>query len=1040
MNESETVLTNRRKPSRKSKFDMLRFMGSVGMHGLRTKTFFTVVSCAICSLLVVGAVAFFNFKGAILSALASRHSAAHVAEIADRLMLENIRYARLIANDPLIKDKVEEDALLAEQSGIKSPDDAKEVGRLAPGYAQLGTLKSNAGLDDFLKDKKRTRDVFGSISLTDRYGLNVGDTEKPEGLTHSAEGWWQGAMKSKTYLQDLGFDNASGVWTLAICIAVPHSATGAPNGVLRVTYKLSDVQDYLRYYTEYDSGYAYAVSSGSGRYAVHPDPAMRNQPIAEELQKSGLLEPAQDGGASVFTYQGLNPISKAREERIVSRSPSDQYVPALKEYTPLPELAFVVDNSSAEVYAPAYKMIQQTLIWGGIVILLLAGFAYLFSSSIAAAVNRLHSVTEWVRAGDLQARVDVRTGDELEEVANGFNRMMERLSQMVRSEIEQTKALLLIGQAVESSSDAIVIKGSTQSSTYYNKRFSELTEYDPEVLRSQEGTLELYHDPRVSKDLREAVDKGDSWTGEVLVKTRTGRRVPCSLRANAIKDEAGKVVGRIVIHTDITERRQMEEAIKGSELQYRNLFERANDPIIIFEPSGNILEVNTRACEVYGFDRQEFLSMSLRNLAPNTRGGQPEMFGEGDGNKNFETVHLRKDGTPVHILAGFSSIEYDGKNAVMGIARDITERKKAEQMLERSLDDFLNLVSIASGGDLTVRGNEDVGVLGEFTVSLNKMLDNFGAMLTRVKHLGMSARASATAILAAAEQISADADRQADEVTNTSVAVEEMAASMSQVSKNAEASAEAARRAIEIAQNGDKSVRDTSEAMERINSAVQRTAEKMRMLARRSTEISEIINLINDVAAQTNLLSLNAAIEAAHAGEAGLGFTIVAEEIRKLAERSARSTRDVSKLIKAIQDETQEALAAMEDGMSVVREGSALSEQARQSLQGISGVVSQSARLIEEISAASEEQAKTTRNMAGAMQMVSGVALDTSAGARRAAKTIQGMVQLSEELNEAIARFIVSDNGFKEFSGDAAVFGQTGGTTGSNVTGVSGAD
>jgi twitching motility protein PilJ len=304
----------------------------------------------------------------------------------------------------------------------------------------------------------------------------------------------------------------------------------------------------------------------------------------------------------------------------------------------------------------------------------------------------------------------------------------------------------------------------------------------------------------------------------------------------------------------------------------------------------------------------------------------------------------------------------------------------------------------------------------------------------------MSARASATAILAAAEQISADADRQADEVTNTSVAVEEMAASMSQVSKNAEASAEAARRAIEIAQNGDKSVRDTSEAMERINSAVQRTAEKMRTLARRSTEISEIINLINDVAAQTNLLSLNAAIEAAHAGEAGLGFTIVAEEIRKLAERSARSTRDVSKLIKAIQDETQEALAAMEDGMNVVREGSALSEQARQSLQGISGVVSQSARLIEEISAASEEQAKTTRNMAGAMQMVSGVALDTSAGARRAAKTIQGMVQLSEELNEAIARFIVSDNGFKEFSGDAAVFGQRGGTTGSNVTGVSGAD
>jgi twitching motility protein PilJ len=280
----------------------------------------------------------------------------------------------------------------------------------------------------------------------------------------------------------------------------------------------------------------------------------------------------------------------------------------------------------------------------------------------------------------------------------------------------------------------------------------------------------------------------------------------------------------------------------------------------------------------------------------------------------------------------------------------------------------------------------------------------------------LSVSSSATEILAASEQIAVGSQRQADEVTNTSSAVEEMAASMSQVSRNAEASAESARRALGMAEHGEKSVVDTSVAMTRIDVAVQQTVEKMRLLAKRSSEISEIIDLIDEIAAQTNLLALNAAIEAAHAGEAGLGFSVVAEEIRKLAERSARATRDVGSLIKAIQNETTEAFEAMEKGMTEVKEGSALSEQARRSLQDISVVVRQSAELIEEISAASEEQARVTRNLAGAMQTISSITLETSAGAHETAQTIQGMVDLAEQLNAAISRFKVKEDFGRSFS------------------------
>jgi PAS domain S-box-containing protein len=351
---------------------------------------------------------------------------------------------------------------------------------------------------------------------------------------------------------------------------------------------------------------------------------------------------------------------------------------------------------------------------------------------------------------------------------------------------------------------------------------------------------------------------------------------------------------------------------------------------------------------------------------------------------------------------------YDASGRIVGtwgITKDITERKRAEEALQQSMSQFHEFVSQVSQGDLRLRGQAGEDTLGLVGLSVNRMLDNFTAMLTEVKHLGLSVSSSAAQILVAAEKIERGTQKQNDEITNLTSSVQEMAATMGQVSKNALASAEAARRALEIAQKGDKSVADTSQAMVRIDSAVVQTADKMRTLAKRSTEISEIIDLINDVAAQTNLLSLNAAIEAAHAGEAGLGFSVVAEEIRKLAERSARATRDVGKIIKAIQSETAEALSATESGLAEVKEGSNLAKQSRQALSDISDAVGLSAELIEEISAAADEQAGATRSFASAMQTISGITMEASSGSHQTAQIVQSMVDLSEKPNQSISQF-----------------------------------
>jgi PAS domain S-box-containing protein len=349
--------------------------------------------------------------------------------------------------------------------------------------------------------------------------------------------------------------------------------------------------------------------------------------------------------------------------------------------------------------------------------------------------------------------------------------------------------------------------------------------------------------------------------------------------------------------------------------------------------------------------------------------------------------------------------------SIVGIARDITERKQSEDALEKALAELLGVVSLVSQGDLTRRGAEGDDTLGRIARSLNQMLDDFGGILGKVMDLARSVSSNAIEVMTASEQISIGSDRQVGEVASTSSAVEEMAASMNQVSKNAAASAEAARLALVTAKQGDATVRETSEAMLRINASVLQTAEKMRALAKRSSEISEIINLINGIASQTNLLAVNAAIQAAHAGEAGLGFSVVAEEIRKLAEGSATAMKDIAGLVTAIQRETAEAISAMEDGMLEVQQGSSLAQQARQSLHQISAVVKHSTELIEEISIASDQQAQTTQNVAGAMQTISTIAIETSSGAQETTQTVSEMVSLSERLNQAISQFTVKDNG-----------------------------
>jgi methyl-accepting chemotaxis protein len=352
----------------------------------------------------------------------------------------------------------------------------------------------------------------------------------------------------------------------------------------------------------------------------------------------------------------------------------------------------------------------------------------------------------------------------------------------------------------------------------------------------------------------------------------------------------------------------------------------------------------------------------------------------------------------------FGFIAENCNRAVAKVAHAATNQQ-AQDSLQRSITDLLNTINQVARGDLTIRGKVTNDALGNVVDSVNFMLDNFTKVLERVRKAAIDVSTSANQILNATDEMTAGATQQDQEITNTSSAVEELTVSMKQVSNNAEASAEAARRALDAAEQGNRAVSDTLGGMQRIRASVQATAKKIKSLGDRSLEISEIINVINDITEQTNLLALNAAIEAARAGEAGRGFAVVADEVRKLAEHSRSATKDIAALIKAIQAETNEAVVVMEEGTREVEIGAGLADQAGKALEAISSVVRQSAELVQEISLASKQQVRGTEGVANAMQIISGITRQTTQGARQTAGTVGNMVKLSDQLNEALAQF-----------------------------------
>jgi twitching motility protein PilJ len=334
------------------------------------------------------------------------------------------------------------------------------------------------------------------------------------------------------------------------------------------------------------------------------------------------------------------------------------------------------------------------------------------------------------------------------------------------------------------------------------------------------------------------------------------------------------------------------------------------------------------------------------------------------------------------------------------------ENQRNQAAILRLLDELGDLAD----GDLTVQATVTEDFTGAIADSINYSIDQLRSLVQTINQTAVQVASAAQETQSTAMHLAEASEHQAQEIAGASAAVNEMAVSIDQVSANASESAAVAERAVSIASKGSETVQATISGMDTIREQIQETSKRIKRLGESSQEIGDIVSLINDIADQTNILALNAAIQASMAGEAGRGFAVVADEVQRLAERSAAATKQIETLVKTIQTDTNEAVISMEHTTSEVVKGARQAQDAGVALEEIESVSKNLADLIQNISNAARQQAASAGHISNTMNVIQEITSQTSSGTNATAKSIGNLAEMAQEMRNSVAGFRLPDN------------------------------
>ncbi len=335
----------------------------------------------------------------------------------------------------------------------------------------------------------------------------------------------------------------------------------------------------------------------------------------------------------------------------------------------------------------------------------------------------------------------------------------------------------------------------------------------------------------------------------------------------------------------------------------------------------------------------------------------------------------------------------------------LTEQAEQNERNQAAILQLLDELADLAEGDLTVHASVTENFTGAIADSINFAIDQMRGLVSNINRVSVRVARAAEETQQTARGLANASDNQAREITAASTAINEMAVSIDHVSSNAAESAAVAERAVAIANKGADVVQATIGGMDTIRGQIQETSKRIKRLGESSQEIGDIVSLINDIADQTNILSLNAAIQASMAGDAGRGFAVVADEVQRLAERSSAATKQIAALVKTIQTDTNEAVISMEQTTTEVVSGAKRAQDAGVALEEIESVSTSLAELIQNISNAARQQAASAGHVSNTMGVIQEITSQTANGTEATAKSVGALAEMANEMRVSVEFF-----------------------------------
>ncbi len=410
----------------------------------------------------------------------------------------------------------------------------------------------------------------------------------------------------------------------------------------------------------------------------------------------------------------------------------------------------------------------------------------------------------------------------------------------------------------------------------------------------------------------------------------------------------------------------------------------------ILETSPQLFQVRESSTNIFTLsqtllDEASHLATSFENLA---------------GSRTLDTV-----GGYVLGLLALGSIILIGLVMVRETNRQLRETAQKNERNQAAIMRLLDEIEDLADGDLTVTASVTEEFTGTIADSINYSIDQLRDLVATINLTAEEVAAAVQDTQASARQLARASEMQAQQISEASMAISDMAESIDRVSTNAWESAKVAERSVAIASKGSEVVHNTIRGMDNIREQIQDTSKRIKRLGESSQEIGDIVSLIDDIADQTNILALNAAIQASMAGEAGRGFAVVADEVQRLAERSSSATRQIEMLVRAIQADTNEAVISMEQTTFEVVRGARLAHDAGVALEEIEGVSEDLAALIQTISAAAQQQTSSAGQISHTMSVIQQITEQTSSGTTTTAESIGNLAQMASEMRRSVSGF-----------------------------------